>query len=558
MAYLRITFPYSWNYTYSDITLHAEQPGYDGQEQDWTQNQGQMSSTGFFPNMWINWDFQFTSSVFHNGDWQFTFNYQWHRWEMGHIVEEGDGCIEDRPFVVNNLVVTDAYDTATNSRNFVVVQDDEAPVIHAAITAHPYGDSRDTITYAVWLWNFGANPGQSGPWTVTKTLAGASDSMDIALDQAHSGNPKPARGVYAFDVQATAYTAYTSGVWCDGDPSVECDAVEVTGISSSTNDCTATADATYEIAVTNGSSAKFEFFGPTTSSPDISLRNTITGGTAVLGSNEKEGASLSIGVSDTHYLGVAILDNHPERYRSHTARWCIARGWTAHVPTVASLQHDSPGYVPYDNIDSELCARFGALKDPAAPSWWLYRGRWLSTGSDLVGACSDTGDIGKDSVIETLANSDVWIYRGHGGAGQILLDSSESEEARLSSGEVPDGHLQLALVLCCRGRLFTESIVTHNPGVFAVAAGMDWKVRIVSADTYAKLFTNELKKAYATRGVPVPLYALHGIVRGQLKQAGLYWNKTHPGVGYFFAYGSKTATLVPSHGQPMFTGGVSQ
>ena len=137
--------------------------------------------------------------------------------------------------------------------------------------------------------------------------------------------------MYAFDVSATAYQAYTSGHWCDGQPDVTPGAVEVTSISSGTGDCNATVNATYNITSTNGSSARFEFYGPTTSAPDISLRNTITGGDADEGSNEKEGASLSIGVADMHYLGVAILDQHTERYRSHTARWALGAGWASHV-----------------------------------------------------------------------------------------------------------------------------------------------------------------------------------------------------------------------------------
>ena len=106
---------------------------------------------------------------------------------MGHIVEEGDGLHRGSPFVVNNLVVTDAYDTATNSRNFVVVQDDEAPVIDAAITAHPYGDSRDTITYAVWLWNFGANPGR------IRALDGHQESRGCIRLNGHCLGPGPFR-----------------------------------------------------------------------------------------------------------------------------------------------------------------------------------------------------------------------------------------------------------------------------------------------------------------------------------------------------------------------------
>ena len=140
-------------------------------------------------------------------------------------------------------------------------------------------------------------------------------------------------------------------------------------------------------------------------------------------------------MSDTHYLGVAILDNHPERYRSRTRGRPVIphEAGPLMCPRLPHCSMTAPGYVPYDNIDSELCARFGALNDPAAPSWRLFAEMVVNRFSISVGACSDTGDIGKDSVIETLANSDVWIYRGHGGAGQILLDSSESEEARLSS-----------------------------------------------------------------------------------------------------------------------------
>ena len=93
-----ITFPYSWNYTYSDITLHAEQPGYDGQEQDWTQNQGPMSRHRLSSRVCRSIG---TSSLrvafFHNGDWQFTFNYSGTAGRWAISSRRVMGCIEDRP-----------------------------------------------------------------------------------------------------------------------------------------------------------------------------------------------------------------------------------------------------------------------------------------------------------------------------------------------------------------------------------------------------------------------------------------------------------------------------
>ena len=282
-CYLRLRFTSESGLHYKNITLTVHEVATPGdQSKSWAQTDGVIQPDA--PSF-LTYDFFFDSTQYHNGDWLAFCTYDWYRTgPMLNVIEQGSGGLSNCSFDVNNIVVTDAYDTDTASRHFLVIQDDEVPVIHADITAHQFGNANtwDNITYKVYLRALGAGSGTYGPWGIVKTLAGSTDAVDIPLDQQHrlenwtgpTGPTGPVRGVYAFNVMATAYTGLASGSWCDGLPEVDPNQVTVNVISSGLGDCTAGADATYDIATVAGSSAKFEFYGPTTSSPDIALRNT--------------------------------------------------------------------------------------------------------------------------------------------------------------------------------------------------------------------------------------------------------------------------------------------
>lgn len=553
-AYLRLIFPYNLYIAYSDITLHVEETaGHEDQEEDWTQSQGQMSSSGSYPNMYTNWDFGFTSTEYHNGDWEASCTYHWKRYNMMlQVIEEGDASVDGFEFTLNNIVVTDAYDAETDSKNFLISQGDESPVVHAAITAHPYGDARDTITYRVYLYSLTASQSSLGPWTFTDTLAGTTDSIDLTLDDTLTGNPEaPTRGVYAFDVEAVAYYAYTGGHWCDGLPEVEPDSVAITALTASAGDCTATVSALYDIATSDGTSAKLEFYGPTTSSSDITLRNTITGGDADLGSNEKDDMSLSIGVSDTHYLGVAILDENTDRYRSHTARWALANGWQATVPAAACLYFQSSN----SDVDA-LYSQLGQVSDSNATAWWLYRGKWYDT--SFVGS-SQISEITKNQAIATLGDADVWLYDGEGTEdSEVVGDLTTGQQWVLSADDIPNGtNVKLGIVLCCYSDDFAQALADESTGGFTVGSPGEIGGFVVTKYEYE--FKLALAGSYGI-GEPHSMGDIHEQAMRALERK--HWeSNVFPDDGYegtvLLWHGNEDLVLQPSGDGPAFFGGGS-
>ncbi len=460
-AYLRVSFPKEYSIWYSNIALSIiEVAGHEDQSASWTQSQGQMSSSGMYPNLRENWDFGLTSTNYHNGDWEATCTYHWIRYNIwGQIVEEGDSSISDCPFVLNNIVVTDAYDTATNSKNFLVVRDGSVPQIHAAISAHFYGDARDTITYQVYLRTFDTSPSTLGPWTFTDTLSGATDSIDLTLDDTLTGNPEaPNRGVYAFDVVANAYYAYTSGHWCDGKPAVTPDTVTV-DIDDETGE-KLLADATYTVSTKAGSSTLLELFGPTEQSGrDLLSLHYESANEAALGSNEFEDFELdNIQVSDVHYLGVAILDEDTTDYRSHTARWAWATGWRALVPSANLVRgYDEPGEIEAeagltaDAVQSNAYRGLSALPCEDAPSYWQFRGSFLNIDPDVFGGATTHDSLSHENIITAMETSNVFIFFGHGLEDGIYPESDE----RIAPADLDTNtNLQLGVLLACYSDVF--------------------------------------------------------------------------------------------------------
>ena len=305
----------------------------------------------------------------------------------------------------------------------------------------------------------------------------------------------------------------------------------------------------------SGSSAKFEFYGPTTSSPDIALRNTITGGTAALGSNEKEGASLSIGVSDTHYLGVAILDDQPERYRSHTARWALASGWKVAPPSCEMLKYkkaweDSLGGWGALNSAYEVC---GALRDENAPEWWLYRGRWpyVGTGYEDFVSVALANDLPKAVILNGLANDNVWVYEGHGCGGMVRIRNGSTSDTTtyLRTQDVPAGHLELALVLACFGADVAQAISTQNNGCFAV--GPENVAERGLLREYCRAFFSVLRSRYThDYNGSRALGRIHFYVTG--RQRRYVGDVAYEGL--LDAYGDGSHELSPASSGPVFSG----
>jgi len=254
--------------------------------------------------------------------------------------------------------------------------------------------------------------------------------------------------------------------WCEGLPAVTPGFVTITEIQPGTVSCLSALSATYGLAPCEGTGARFAFFGPTTTAVEIMLRD-IGIGPAHVGLNTSSALDVWIGVADTHYLGVAILDNHPERYRSHTARWSLARGWTAELPVLSALTfaHDNDWRdITNTQMNPDWKTALGCLKDASAPNYWLLRPTWLKVAPTQFFTDADTRTMGKAGVIQTLLASQAWMYYGHGGPSIGIANPDYETANQLASSELPAHlpHLRLALVMACHTASFAAALAAKS------------------------------------------------------------------------------------------------